>query len=1102
MNVVKIREQLTRATTFLVVAALTTSDLRASSPIPESSFPISISSRHGYIRDYFNPKQEKAPAFVLIENLHQNRSAQRSIERVLEDLRRQGLLPETLALEGFSGSFDMSEMQSMGSMSARRNAASYLISQGEMTGALAYVAAQGSGKVFGVEEPNLLRSAITMFQRSYQSRLRLLEEVDCMGEAVHRLSHRPVAVSGALLAEDLHALRQLASLEVTPQEVRKVVTRARSAMNRLSGLLPAKDLNEMLWPVSALINYYTLALMRDDALFERSLLLRARENQSTSVLVAGGFHTEGVTRALRAKKLSFIVVSPVITRHDEIDESLYVSRMMGRHITIQQASEGLNWVSTQGTEPPPSPMLPRMFRARMRAGRLVLLVGLLFSTVAAKPYQEPVQVVATSKFSDSADEMIRLALTQQDVSAIPLVPNVQPDQLRQWMNDLRELNDSTRREAAIQAFIRLNNPSLIPLLIKDAYTESLTSATFGHHILAALRIIAPIARGEDAKAFALVTMKNVSNGLRYPKDTRSPPDIALARAAAEVLAKLVKDDPAMIDRDVIYRLLKLMQAEMLRRADPAKFGEEPINDAAERGLKAIGNRRIMRYFDSEIRPYWTRYQTSQDTQILVNEHMLEGLDAFKEISFTGWLIWNSYHILPVWSWLLVLPFLAMVSILIINSFNPIVQVQAQLDLRRPIGENLGDLIKRIGKTKFLELVERASEPNDLFGEGLPASTRLLNRVINTPEKMDKFIKLVEDVGVSANDILIALAGLSEKIDTYEKFEAYVRALNHVSFTEFFFLRSNVLTRRAIPNLINEIQRPQDVYRWSLLSLGLSRAREKLIEPSIEIIKHEGGLQEYATNSGTSASEGIVGDEERVVDPDRWVREDIEAAARRINSGTIIWKVAQKRTIKGEGPTVTTAPAEDLMIPESNNGLSAFLALPFISQLSADKISYSGSGVALAAGLDPMWPGILVGGLLGFALAGYWKRGFDKQVRWLMVVSAASIIAATGVVLGAGAAVLSFVSLSVAIAFVAIVRKIAISSSIRQLDSRAEATRESRVNYYRAAFVPLFSSLKERSAQLKLAIPESWQSLTDKWLSNTSLRKQIADKRSRYFNVAA
>src|SRR5437867_848556 len=98
------------------------------------AFSIALPAALGFVSDSYAPAAAKsqAPDFVLIQNLHVNRSVQFALSKILSHLKRQNLLPKQIAVEGAAGPMDIASMQAYPDAQVRKAAANYLVEQGEM----------------------------------------------------------------------------------------------------------------------------------------------------------------------------------------------------------------------------------------------------------------------------------------------------------------------------------------------------------------------------------------------------------------------------------------------------------------------------------------------------------------------------------------------------------------------------------------------------------------------------------------------------------------------------------------------------------------------------------------------------------------------------------------------------------------------------------------------------------------------------------------------------------------------------------------------------------------------------------------------------------
>jgi serine/threonine protein kinase len=86
--------------------------------------------------------------------------------------------------------------------------------------------------------------------------------------------------------------------------------------------------------------YYSLALERDTALIENTLQRMRRLRNDKAILVAGGFHTQGITNILKEKGISYVVICPNICQGDY--DAIYNDRIAGKLPSIEQIEAALS----------------------------------------------------------------------------------------------------------------------------------------------------------------------------------------------------------------------------------------------------------------------------------------------------------------------------------------------------------------------------------------------------------------------------------------------------------------------------------------------------------------------------------------------------------------------------------------------------------------------------------------------------------------------------------------------------------------------------------------------------------------------------------------
>lgn len=76
--------------------------------------------------------------------------------------------------------------------------------------------------------------------------------------------------------------------------------------------LPKKgaDYKQLLWRI---MDFYAQAEKRNDSLVENTIREMVNTHASESILLAGGYHTEGITKRLRNEGISYVVVTPTIS---------------------------------------------------------------------------------------------------------------------------------------------------------------------------------------------------------------------------------------------------------------------------------------------------------------------------------------------------------------------------------------------------------------------------------------------------------------------------------------------------------------------------------------------------------------------------------------------------------------------------------------------------------------------------------------------------------------------------------------------------------------------------------------------------------------------
>ncbi|GEM_PF-726397 len=83
--------------------------------------------------------------------------------------------------------------------------------------------------------------------------------------------------------------------------------------------------------------FYELALERDKILLDNTLNKNDCDSSSDAILIAGGFHTRGITSLLREKNISYSVIQPKVSLNTK--NSFYTSKLTGDLPEVSQLAE-------------------------------------------------------------------------------------------------------------------------------------------------------------------------------------------------------------------------------------------------------------------------------------------------------------------------------------------------------------------------------------------------------------------------------------------------------------------------------------------------------------------------------------------------------------------------------------------------------------------------------------------------------------------------------------------------------------------------------------------------------------------------------------------
>ena len=129
----------------------------------------------------------------------------------------------------------------------------------------------------------------------------------------------------------LDLMKRLARLELSFEDwekVQKLTLRPDQWTATQDPVVSREEISILLNKMEPHLAFYHVAEKRDKALLENIRSMMTKAKQESSLVVAGGFHTEGLTRELKKKGISYVLVMPRIGSIPE--EPLYREHMRGQ----------------------------------------------------------------------------------------------------------------------------------------------------------------------------------------------------------------------------------------------------------------------------------------------------------------------------------------------------------------------------------------------------------------------------------------------------------------------------------------------------------------------------------------------------------------------------------------------------------------------------------------------------------------------------------------------------------------------------------------------------------------------------------------------------
>ncbi|UCH11975.1 MAG: hypothetical protein JSW18_03910 [Candidatus Omnitrophota bacterium] len=177
----------------------------------------------------------------------------------------------------------------------------------------------------------------------------LFEEINRIQDAIkNKQFMREIERDIDRLSKNIEVLKNLANLKLTTKTLdyyRKNRSQflASNFINFITENAPKYRIKYTINPAFRKIDarlpdlekFYSLALERDKILVDNTVNKMNQINIKQAILVAGGFHTEGIIDALKKKGISYLVVTPKVNELDE-ENNPYISVLMNERTPFEE----------------------------------------------------------------------------------------------------------------------------------------------------------------------------------------------------------------------------------------------------------------------------------------------------------------------------------------------------------------------------------------------------------------------------------------------------------------------------------------------------------------------------------------------------------------------------------------------------------------------------------------------------------------------------------------------------------------------------------------------------------------------------------------------
>ncbi len=364
----------------------------AAPKMPDFVQPFVPPTSLGYVTNFFKGQTENP--VILIQDLHANLGVQKKIAGMLDFLQPKVAAsgPMVVGVEGAWGTVDLSPITKQ-QPKVRDAVSNFLLKEAEMSG-MEYFAALSKTPVTlsGIENPQDYIVHVKLFQKSLAARLKLAHKLNQLrsivnvargkaprelkrlwrieedfhagkidlgrmekelnrslsnyGEAEKALEEAKMAMANAREGDEAFYLRnvvltdhmisllsRLLRQQLTMEEVQYAAKQIPAMITVVRALLPGENIKLWQDTIQTAIDHYAIALVRDTPMAERAAQLAKTNAGKSVVVVAGGFHADGIQKQLQQKKISYVTLAPVVESHTAKDERIYLMRMLDKRVS-------------------------------------------------------------------------------------------------------------------------------------------------------------------------------------------------------------------------------------------------------------------------------------------------------------------------------------------------------------------------------------------------------------------------------------------------------------------------------------------------------------------------------------------------------------------------------------------------------------------------------------------------------------------------------------------------------------------------------------------------------------------------------------------------